>query len=69
MLFQQLQPSDELSNIIKSYWFADSENDYTIRNEKIVPDGYPEIIFHYKEPYKIYIDGKNNRNYKAFTDY
>nr|WP_299210804.1 helix-turn-helix transcriptional regulator [uncultured Aquimarina sp.] len=36
---------------------VDSESDQTIRKEKIIPDGYPEMIFHYGQPYKTNIQG------------
>ena len=36
----------------------DSGDDGAIREEKIIPDGYPEMIFHYKDPYFIDIEGQ-----------
>lgn len=58
MIYKQTLPKGELSKIIKSFWLIDSEGDVTIHKEKIIPDGYPELIFHYGDPYKINISGK-----------
>jgi len=58
MIYKQVSPSLPLSHVIKSFWTVDSENDKSIRREKIIPDGYPEMIFHYKDPYKSNINGK-----------
>ena len=47
-------PIPLLSPFIKSFWAL--ENDHpVIKKEKIIPDGYPELIFHYGDPYKINI--------------
>ncbi|MDT7831656.1 helix-turn-helix transcriptional regulator [Flavobacteriaceae bacterium S356] len=57
MIYEQVSPKKELAHIIKSFWLIDSEGDGTIRQEKIIPDGYPELIFHYGDPYRINING------------
>lgn len=58
MQYFQKDPSIELSSIIKSFWqIEDLENTQIIR-DKIVPDGYPELIFHFGDPYKIDISGQ-----------
>ncbi len=56
MIYKQAFATTGISSIIKSFWMVDSEGDDLIREEKIIPDGYPEIIFHYADPYKIKID-------------
>ena len=58
MVYKQLQPSVQLSSIIKSFWMTDSGYDKAIVQEKVIPDGYPEMIFHYKDPYKSNINGR-----------
>tara|TARA_R110002073_G_scaffold128999_6_gene275247 strand:- start:7814 stop:8620 length:807 start_codon:yes stop_codon:yes gene_type:complete len=58
MIYKQASPKKELSEIIKSFWLIDGEGDVTIHKEKIIPDGYPELIFHYGDPYKINISGR-----------
>lgn len=57
MIYQQVEPSEELSHIIKSFWMIDSEDDNTIHQQKIFPDGYPEMIFHYGDVYRVNISG------------
>lgn len=57
MIYKQVLPKNELSHSVKSFWFIDSEGDSSIHQEKIIPDGYPELIFHYGDPYKINING------------
>lgn len=58
MHYLQKAPIPQLSGIIKSFWMVDSENDATIHQEKIIPDGYPEMIFHYHNPYRARINKK-----------
>jgi AraC-like DNA-binding protein len=52
MIYKQQEPTRALSEIIKSFWMIDGEADATIREEKIIPDGYPEMIFHYGDPFR-----------------
>ncbi len=64
MQYFQKGPSTELSSIIKSFWqIEDLENTQIIR-DKIVPDGYPELIFHFGDRYKIDISGKWENQHK-----
>lgn len=57
MIYEHSLPSESLSRYIKSYWRIDSESDTSIVQQKIIPDGYPELIFHYGDPYRINISG------------
>ena len=57
MIYKQIAPRQQLSEFIKSVWLVDCENDNSIQREKIIPDGFPEMIFHYKDPYKSNING------------
>lgn len=50
------EASPLFSDFIKSFWSFEND-DPTITVEKIIPDGYPELIFHYKDPYQINIKG------------
>ncbi len=58
MIYKSLEPSNHLKPFIKSFWLIDSEADRTIRPQKIIPDGYPELIFHYKDKFKANISGE-----------
>ncbi len=56
MNYQRIEPDEKLSPWVDCYWFAESTN--AIREKKkIIPDGFPEIIFHYRDPYRINISG------------
>ena len=52
MVFERIEPSPDLSAFIECYWMARDE-DPTPRKQKIIPDGYTEIIFHTGDPYKV----------------
>ncbi len=56
-LYIQKEADPKLSSIIKCFWQIDSHDDSTIQREKIIPDGYPELIFHYGNVYKTNING------------
>jgi AraC-like DNA-binding protein len=58
MIYKNVSPCDHLKTLVKSFWMVDSEGDATIRREKIIPDGYPEMIFHYGDPYRANISGE-----------
>ena len=55
MTFNRFEPSEQLKNLVECYWIAE-DNDLTPVLQKIIPDGFPEIIFHYGDPYKIKLD-------------
>ena len=52
MIFKRITPPEELNKIIECYWIAESDDPMPVR-QKIIPDGFPEIIFHYADPYLI----------------
>ncbi|MDJ0645731.1 MAG: helix-turn-helix domain-containing protein [Flavobacteriaceae bacterium] len=54
----QKEASPKLSDLIKSFWQIDKEKEITIIREKIIPDGYPELIFHYGDHYRTNINGR-----------
>jgi len=58
MIYLKHQPSPALLPFIECFWLIDSEGDRSINEEKIVPDGYPETILHYADPYEINISGE-----------
>ncbi len=51
-IFFQQKASSNLSRIIKSFWQIDNKESVSITREKIIPDGYPELIFHFGDHYK-----------------
>ncbi|AXY77212.1 AraC family transcriptional regulator [Paraflavitalea soli] len=52
MIFKRITPPADLEKIIECYWIIEND-DPTPHQQKIIPDGFPEIIFHYKAPYRI----------------
>ncbi len=55
-IYSYKKASSDLSTIIKSFWLIDDQTS-TKQIEKIIPDEYPELIFHYGDLYKIDING------------
>jgi AraC-like DNA-binding protein len=56
MFFKRFSPDKELENIIECYWIIE-DDDITPRLQKIIPDGFNEIVFHYRSPYRIKLNG------------
>lgn len=52
MLFKRILPPEFLKNIIECYWIAEN-SDPSPTEQKIIPDGFTELIFHYGDPYLI----------------
>lgn len=64
MHFQLIPPAVKLSRWIECYWVIESESVLPVR-QKIVPDGFPELIFHFGDPYQINISGAWQRQAKS----
>lgn len=56
MTFARLEPDSSIAHLIECYWMMQSE-DSIPKIEKIIPDGFTELIFNYKEVYKAKTDG------------
>jgi len=52
MPFYRYEPPDVLRMLIECYWIIEDDNPEPIQ-QKIIPDGFPEIIFHYGDSYRI----------------
>jgi hypothetical protein len=52
MFFKRFRPDHDLEPFIECYWIVE-DDDTTPRLQKIVPDGFNEIIFHLGDPYRI----------------
>src|SRR5690349_2831924 len=52
MYFKRIDPTPENCRWIECYWIIEND-DATPVIQKIIPDGFPEIIFHYGDPYRI----------------
>jgi AraC-like DNA-binding protein len=57
MFFSRIDPDPQLSRIIECFWIAEDEST-VVQNQKIIPDGFTEIIFHFGALYRICLDKK-----------
>lgn len=57
--FQQ-EAVGKIAQWVKWFWMVESDSS-DILTQKIIPDGYPEVIFHYGDPYEINITGNWER--------
>lgn len=57
MTFTRLTPSPELNQYVECFWIVADQNQ-TPTIQKIIPDGFPEMIFHFGDPYMIKLDSK-----------
>lgn len=56
MLFKRILPAPDLQRYVESYWIV-QDDDPTVVHQKIIPDGFPEVIFHFGDTYRINISG------------
>lgn len=59
MNYQTFEPNQDLITFIKCYWTLESPKEETSEKQTIVPDGCMEMIFHYGDLYKQYIENGN----------
>lgn len=52
MYFQRIPPASALSGIVECYWIVEDESTACVQ-QKIIPDGFPEIIFHLGDAYRV----------------
>src|SRR5690349_10915160 len=52
MSFSRIQPAAGLEKYINCYWIIEDEEEKPVQ-QKIIPDGYPEVIFHSGDAYRI----------------
>lgn len=56
MDYQTFEPSAKLSAFVKCYWTLESLQETDPEKQKILPDGCMEMIFHYGDLYKQYLE-------------
>jgi AraC-like DNA-binding protein len=61
MRFERRAPSEFISRYIHQYWIMDSGDDKEPKVQEIVPDGFPELILHFGDPFDININGEWER--------
>ncbi|MEQ8237829.1 MAG: AraC family transcriptional regulator [Cyclobacteriaceae bacterium] len=57
MNYKSYKPEPSLNQYIREYWVMNSEGDQASVERKIIPDGFPELILHFGDPYEINING------------
>lgn len=60
MNYKTFQPGSELSTFVKCYWTLEIPKGKIPEKQRIVPDGCMEMIFHYGDLYKQYLDDENS---------
>ncbi|QBJ84977.1 AraC family transcriptional regulator [Chryseobacterium gleum] len=60
MNYQTFEPDQDLTAFIKCYWTLEGPKEETPEKQTIVPDGCMEMIFHYGDLYKQYLDNGNS---------
>ncbi len=66
MFFERVDPQGDLERFIECFWVIES-GDKTVVKQKIIPDGFPEVIFHYGDKYRININKKWEVQEKALV--
>lgn len=56
MNYQSFEPQQDLTSYIKCYWSLESPQEDTPETQTIIPDGCMELIFHYGDLYKQYLE-------------
>jgi AraC-like DNA-binding protein len=57
MDFRRIQPTGNAAKAVDCYWLVRDNNSTRVK-QKIIPDGFAEIIFHFGDPYRIDLDGR-----------
>lgn len=64
MKFERRDPSPATQKAIECYWIV-QDDDTTPVKQKIIPDGFTEIIFHFGDSYRLNLEGKWQRQTKS----
>ncbi|MBK7871746.1 MAG: helix-turn-helix transcriptional regulator [Saprospiraceae bacterium] len=60
MNYQTFEPNKALSPLVKCYWTLENPKEEKPHRQTIVPDGCVEMIFHYGDLYRQYIENGNS---------
>lgn len=60
MNYQTFEPSDDLKAFVKCYWTLEGSKEKIPERQAIVPDCCMEMIFHYGDLYKQYLEDGNS---------
>lgn len=68
MIYQTFEPGVDLVDLVKCYWTMEDPAGEKSQPQTIVPDGHMEMIFHYGDLYKQYVDdGTAQEQPRAFV--
>ncbi len=56
MEFRRIEPTGAAAKAVECYWTV-KDDDTKPQKQKIIPDGFTEIIFHFGDHYRINLDG------------
>jgi AraC-like DNA-binding protein len=57
MRFARIDPQQNTRRVVECYWIVEDDNSTPVR-QKIIPDGFAEIIFHFGDLYRINLKSK-----------
>ena len=60
MIFRRVEPTILAAPWTECFWIIENDDPKQV-TQKIIPDGFPEIIFHFGDPYEINLNGKWER--------
>lgn len=63
MEFRRIEPTGAAAKAVECYWIVKNDDATPVR-QKIIPDGFTEIIFHFGDHYRINLDGRWSRQGK-----
>ncbi|MDX1477927.1 MAG: helix-turn-helix transcriptional regulator [Saprospiraceae bacterium] len=56
MLFKRIEADRNLADLVREFWIVEDDQEHIVR-QKIIPDGFCEIVIHYGDPYRINLHG------------
>lgn len=56
MLYKRVEPTESVLSWIECFWMIENDDPKQVI-QKIIPDGFPEIIFHFGDAYEINLNG------------
>lgn len=66
MKFERIDPAGSDKQVVECYWTVEDDT-ATPHLQKIIPDGFPEIIFHFGDHYKINLETDGHVSPKVFS--
>jgi len=57
MFYKRIEPHLSLKPFVECYWVIESDSNPDQEREKIIPDGFVEIIYHYGDSYRVSSQG------------